>query len=80
MERETYTVAKLIEKLKEMPQDALVICTGVPNGYRALDFIELFENKDIRTNLLRKIKDQDPEIVNHEGEFVYLDCMFNFFP
>lgn len=63
-----------------MPQDALVIGYGRPDGYSAIDFIELFENKDIRTDLLRKMKNQDPAICNHEGNFVYLDCMFNLFP
>lgn len=79
MERKTYTVAQLIEKLKEMPQEALVLCTGVPDGYRALDFIELFDNDDIRRTILQQSV-KDPDITEHDGPYVYLDCMFNLFP
>lgn len=79
MERKTYTVAQLIEKLKEMPQDALVIGYGRPDGYAAIDYVECFDSSDIRTSVLKQSV-TDSAIIEHKGDFVYMDNMLNLFP
>ncbi len=58
------TVAELIEKLKQMPQDNLVITEGYEDGYdtiKKVSLIAIEENPEIKRYLGKYIDSKKPE-------------------